>query len=117
MIESDKDKLRLLIGDTEEGDPQLSDDEVLSLLSDRTVVSAAGTAVNITAAAADAADAIAARFSRDYDFAEDGQNFRRSQRAAAFRQLALSLRRRAGGQSLPLLSSMTAARRDNLHGG
>jgi hypothetical protein len=77
-LSTDRDKVRLLIGDTDETDPLLYDDEVDALLAQRVhVVTTGGTIYNLPAAAADACGAIAAKFARDFDFAEDGQNFSR----------------------------------------
>ena len=54
------------------------------------------------AAAADAAHAAAARFAREYDFSEDGQTFNRAQRVNNLRTISSDLRKRQGGQSVPL---------------
>lgn len=97
-ITTNLDRVRLLIGDTNEADPLLYDDEVEACLTYRTYVNTeGGTIINVPAAAADAADAIAAKFAREFNFAEDGQRFDRSQKVGHYMALANSLRRRAGG--------------------
>lgn len=106
---SDRDKVRLLIGDTDTNKPLLFDDEIDSILDSRSFrPSTGGTIHNIPAAAADAAGAIAAKFSRDFNFAEDGQNFQVAQRAAAYRLLESDLRMRQGGISVPTTLAGTA---------
>ncbi len=55
MLGSDKDKVRLLIGDTDAGQPLLSDEELAYCL----------TQAGVTRAAAKACRAIAAKFARD----------------------------------------------------
>lgn len=95
-ISTDLDRVRLLIGDTNEDDPLLSDDEVETLIAARKIETVDGDVTNIPAAAADGAAAIAAKFSRDFSFAEDGQRFDRAQRASHYLALEQSLRRRAG---------------------
>lgn len=98
-ITEDKDKVRLLIGDTDEANPLLYDDEVQNFIDQRAVIdSSGGTAsINLPAAAADCAGAIAAKFARDFDFSEDGQNFSRAQRVGHYLSLERELRNRAGG--------------------
>ena len=90
-VTSTRDKLRLLIGDTDSTAPLFQDDELdyfLSVRSDSLLLSAA-----------DACEAAAVRFARAYDFETDGQSFKRSQMAKAFKDLAKDLRSRAGGIS------------------
>lgn len=100
-VTSDRDKVRLQVGDTNEDDPLLYDDEIDALITARTLLDSSGgtLGVNIPAAAADAAGAIAAKFARQFDFGEDGQSFRASQRVAHYTQLARDLRNRSGGMS------------------
>jgi hypothetical protein len=108
-LSTDRDKVRLLIGDTDETDPLLYDDEVDALLAQRVhVVTTGGTIYNLPAAAADACGAIAAKFARDFDFAEDGQNFSRAQRVGHYQALEKSLRARQGGSSMPMTLGGTA---------
>lgn len=102
-ITSNLDRVRLLIGDTNGADPLLSDDEVEMHIAYRTWETDAGAeVVNLPAAAADAAAAIAAKFAREFNFAEDGQRFDRSQKASHYLALEQSLRNRAGGMSAPM---------------
>jgi hypothetical protein len=99
---SDRDRVRLAIGDTDSTDPLLTDDEVDDFLSQRYVVdTTAGTVYNTVAAAADAAGAIAAKYARDFNFAEDGQRFDRAQRVGHYQALERHLRNRQGGVSVP----------------
>lgn len=101
-LSTDRDKVRLLIGDTDETDPLLYDDEIDFALDERKLVTTAGTTYNVYAAAADSAGAIAAKFSREFNFREDQQGFDRAQKVSHYRTLEDQLRKRAGGQSIPL---------------
>jgi hypothetical protein len=100
-ITEDRDKVRLLIGDTDENDPLLFDDEIAYFIQQRTQAYSSGTAtfVNHNAAAADAAEAIAGKYARDFSFMEDGQSFSRAQRVNHYTDLARKLRGRAGGSA------------------
>jgi hypothetical protein len=102
-IETDRDKVRLLIGDTDSTDPILQDDEIAFFIESRTVLDSSGgtVQVNVAAAAADACGAIAAEYARQYDFSTDGQNFRRAQRVGHFMALERELRNRSGGYAVP----------------
>jgi hypothetical protein len=100
---SDLDLIRLAVGDTDEADPLLLDDEIEALLSRRAVTTTAGsTTYNVPAAAADAAGAIAAKYAREFNFAEDGQRFDRAQRVGHYLSLEQRLRARSGGVSVPV---------------
>lgn len=66
-----------------------------------------GTAHEPALAAADLADRLAARYAREYDFASDGADFKRSQRVAQWSDLAKRLR---GSASRP--TSAEVVRRD-----
>jgi hypothetical protein len=106
---SDLDLVRLSIGDTDDTDPLLLDDEIEALLERRGVIdTTGGTVYNIPAAAADAAGAIAAKYAREFDFSEDGQNFSRAQRVGHYRALATELRNQAGGVSMPVTLAGTS---------
>lgn len=114
-ISSDLDIVRLKVGDTDENDPLLFDDEINYFLSTRSVVlSGGGTVVDTVGAAADAAAAIAAKFARGYNFSTDGQSFNRSERVAHYTALAHQLQRSSGGYSVPLKSSVSVAVNDDL---
>lgn len=103
---SDLDDVRLLIGDTEPTDLLLEDAEITTLLAERTSTAEDGTTyVNVPAAAADAAGAIAAKFARHFSFAEDGQQFSVAQRVGHYLALETKLRARAGGESVPLVGN------------
>jgi hypothetical protein len=95
---TDLDHVRLLVGDTDVDDAILSDDEITAFIEYRQITNSDDEDVtNIPAAAADAAAAIAAKFARQFNFAEDGQRFDRAQKYAHYVGLEQSLRRRAGG--------------------
>lgn len=81
-ITDDTDKIRLMIGDTDSADWLLSDDEVDYFID-------ATSDLNVAAAAA--AEAIAAKFARGYNFTTDGQSFNRSERVEHYMQLARNL--------------------------
>ena len=85
---SDLDEVRLKIGDTNEDDPLLYDSEIRTLL--------ASWPNNIELAAAAAAEAIAAKYARDFNFATDGQTFNRRERVEHYTNLAAALRSRGG---------------------
>jgi hypothetical protein len=108
-LSTDRDKVRLLVGDTDQTDPLLYDDEVDACLAQRVVETTSGTTYNLIAAAADAAGAIAAKFARDFNFSEDGQNFQRAQRVGHYQSLEQSLRSRQGGFSMPVTLAGTAS--------
>jgi hypothetical protein len=107
-LSTDRDKVRMLVGDTDETDPLLYDDEVDACLAMRAMTISGSTTYNVIAAAADAAGAISAKFARDFNFAEDGQNFQRAQRVGHYQALEQSLRSRQGGYSQPLTLAGTA---------
>lgn len=90
-ITTTRDKIRLELGDTDPDAVLFYDEEYDVWIGVR------GTSYLL--AAADAADAAARKFARAYDFATDGQSFKRSQMSRAFKDLAVELRNRAGGIS------------------
>lgn len=104
MTLTDRDKVRLEIGDTDTADAMLSDEEIDNFLTERTVLDSTGgtTSVNIPAAAADAAGAIAAKYARRFDFASDGQSFSVAQRVGHYMSLERTLRNRSGGIAVPI---------------
>lgn len=111
-LTTNRDKVRMLIGDTDENDPLLYDDEVDACLAQRAVTDAdavGGTTYNVIAAAADCAGAIAAKFARQFNFSEDGQNFQRAQRVGHYLSLEQSLRKRQGGVSAQVFIGGTAS--------
>lgn len=83
-----RDRVRLAIGDTDSSDPLLFDDEVDSYI--------ASWPENLTLAAAEAAEAIAGKFSRGFNFTTDGQTFNRRERVLHYMTLAETLRKRGG---------------------
>lgn len=82
-ISTARDKVRLTIGDNDSTDPLLQDDEIDYFL--------AAQSDDIQLAAASAAEAIAAKFARGYNFATDGQSFNRSERVKHYMGLAAML--------------------------
>lgn len=98
--ETDRNSVRLMVGDTDVSDQLLADDDVDSFIDSRVIENEDGDEVtNLPAAAADAASAIAAKFAREFNFAEDSQRFDRAQKYAHYVALEQSLRSRAGGVS------------------
>lgn len=89
---SDKDKIRFLIGDTDQTDQLLQDEEITYLLSETT---------NVLLAASRAARAIAAKFSRQADKAVGDLRVSLSQKAQAYMALAADLERRAEPVPVP----------------
>lgn len=83
------DKVRLLIGDTDENAILFEDDEITWFLSER--------GNDVYLAAADACESAARKFARAFDFETDGQRFQRSQMSKMFRDLAKDLRGRTAG--------------------
>lgn len=108
-IDNDRERVRLMIGDTNEDDPLLYDDEVDHFIEARTLLNDEGgtVSVNLPAAAADAAGAVAAKYARQFDFSEDGQNFQRAQRVGHYIQLEQELRNRSGGVAVSYGGTVT----------
>lgn len=96
-LDTDLDRVRFRIGDTDSTDALLTDAEI------NAAVTAEGTVVK---AALACVKSILARFSKGYDFATDGQSFSRSQRVAHYQQLLVELRTAAG------VSSVATTRQD-----
>ena len=83
---SERDAVRLLVGDTDPNDELVTDEEIQYALSQsRTVPGAASLTAN----------AVAALFSRDVDIDVSGASFSESQRAEHYRTLASRLSRMA----------------------
>lgn len=98
---ADLDTVRLMVGDTDPADLLLTDTEINTFLARRTRTWSDGsTTVNVPAAAADAAGAIAALFSRQFSFSEDGQQFSVAQRVGHYQSLEAKLRNLAGGEAV-----------------
>jgi hypothetical protein len=81
-LAADKDRVRLLVGDTDASDPQLQDEELNYLIAQRG---------DVTLAAADAARALVARYSRQVDTSNLSLSVSASKRAEAYRTLAEDL--------------------------
>jgi hypothetical protein len=71
------------------------------------VYETSGTVVNIPGAAADAAGAAAAKYSRQFNFSEDGQRFDVAQRVGHYLSLERELRNRAGGYAVSIGGTAT----------
>lgn len=93
--QSDSDRVRFEIGDTDCENAQLTDEEILVLVGE------GGTAL---LAASMAADALAAKYASQIDEGIGGTSKKWSQRFKHYRDLADRLRRRAGGGPTPIVS-------------
>lgn len=82
---SDLDLVRLRCGDNDATDELLTDAEINAFI--------AAWPDNLNLAAANAAEAIAAKFARDFNFSADGQTFNRRERVLHYMELAEKLRR------------------------
>lgn len=80
-----RNQVRLKVGDTDMSDPLLSDAEIDSCI--------AAWPSNVDLAAASAAEAIAAKFSRGFNFSTDGQVFNRRERVQHYMELSKTLGR------------------------
>jgi hypothetical protein len=83
-----RDRVRLKVGDTDTDDLILTDAQIDAYL--------VAWPDNVDLAAADAAEAIAAKYSRGFNFSTDGQVFNRRERVAHYMDLASRLRKRGG---------------------
>jgi hypothetical protein len=86
---TDLERVRLEIGDTDSTEALFQDEEINEKLSQR--------ANNVLLTAADLCEILARKFARAYDFETDGQSFKRSQMSAAYAKAAKDLRARAQG--------------------
>jgi hypothetical protein len=87
-LDTDLEKVRLEIGDTDSSSALFTDEEITVKLDAR--------AGNVLLTAADLLDILANRFAQEYDFATDGQSFKRGSRSAAYAARARDCRNRAG---------------------
>ena len=101
---SNRQQVNLLVGGT-----ILTDTEVDHFVNSRALLDSDGgtISVNIPAAAADAAGAIAALYAREFNFAEDGQRFDRAQKHGHYLALERELRNRAGGVAVSIGGTAT----------
>jgi hypothetical protein len=88
-ISTDRDRVRLLIGDTDTNDQLFQDDEIAYFLELANNV--------ILSAAAKACDAAAAKYSRAIKFQTDDQMFDPLARAGEMRAMAAQFRAQASG--------------------
>lgn len=86
-----RDRVRLLTGDTDSGDPQLADEEIAAFLP----LTGALAQVNDWFAAAACCDTLAARYARQVDVSIGLTRTALSARLGAYRQKAADLRQRA----------------------
>ena len=100
MSLSTRDQVRLQIGDTDTGNALFTDAEVDQFLERHTD--------QVLPAAADACDALAARFARDFDFKWKDGEFKKGSRADRYAKMAEQLRTRANQAA----SSMAVTRVD-----
>jgi acyl-CoA reductase-like NAD-dependent aldehyde dehydrogenase len=95
-----RDAVRLAIGDTDSNDPQpVSDAEIAYFLTQ--------TSSNVDAAALLAAEKLAAYYSRQADTSNGKLSVSASQRAAAFRKVAATLRQRSGALAEMFVGGLT----------
>lgn len=85
VASADLDRVRAKIGDTDNTDYMLTDAEIQTHIADWPD--------NLDLAAANAAEAIAAKYARDFTFQADGQTFNRRERVLHYMDLSKSLRR------------------------
>lgn len=97
---SPKDQVRFLVGDTDETDQLLQDEEIEWLISDR------GSAL---AAAVAAAEAIAAKFARQVDKAVGDLRLSLSQKAQGYAARAAELRLRLATGAAPYAGGISAS--------
>lgn len=81
--DSPKDAVRFLVGDIDDNDILLQDEDINFLLEEED---------NVYYAAAEAAERIAAKFAREIDATAEGQNYRGSQLFSHYKELAERLR-------------------------
>ncbi|HLS55751.1 MAG TPA: hypothetical protein VK052_06720 [Zeimonas sp.] len=96
-----RDAVRLLLGDTDPDDPQLSDAELDYLLAQQH---------RPLAAAAAGAELLAARYAREVDLQIGDTREQASQRWQHYRALAAQLRRRLALVARPLAPGLCATR-------
>jgi hypothetical protein len=97
MTSDPLDYVRLQIGDTDVEAPKLVDAEIEVFIE--------AWPDNLGMAAADAAEAIRAKYADNYTFTEDGQSFNRRERVEHYKDLAADLRRRSGIYVWPFTSA------------
>lgn len=90
-ITTDLDKFRLELGDINTDAPLLNDDEAGYFIDKHPT--------NLLLAVADAADALALRFAREFDFeANESKRFQLSQKSKAYMLMAARIRTRANSE-------------------
>lgn len=96
-----KDRVRLLIGDTDSSDPLISDEEI-SVHTTGVLAPA-----NDYLAAAAVCDAIAGKFSRRADMSTGASSVSLSQQVTQYERKARELRRRSATRTAPYVGSAT----------
>ena len=101
--------VRTMIGGTAATSSILSDTDVNTAIARYSYLNSSGgtVSVNLPAAAADCASALAAHYANQFDFSEDGQNFSRAQRVGHYVALERELRNRSGGIAVSLGGTLT----------
>jgi hypothetical protein len=89
---ADRNRLRLLIGDTDATRKLFEDEELDDILTQE------GDSINGSAALA--CETLAIRFARDFDFTADGATFRKSKVSEQFEKMARKFRSRARGSTV-----------------
>jgi hypothetical protein len=96
---SAKDQVRLLVGDTDTSDQQLTDEVIEFYLDDQ------GNSIDL--AAAEAADALAAKFARQVDTKNSRLSVAASKRLEHYHKLAARLRERASTAAAPFFGGQS----------
>lgn len=102
-----KDRVRVLIGDTDITDPLITDEEI-ALYTTGLMAQA-----NDYLAAASVCDAIAAKMSRRADMSTGGSSVSLSQQTAAYERKARELRRRSATQTSPYVGGVSISVKDS----
>jgi len=101
-LSTDLAKVRLDIGDTNDNDPGLSDEEINSFLA----------ATNLAGATLRAAQALYAKWVRDIDRSNLGMSASRSQKLQHLRDLMEGLRARASRRAPPFVGGVSQTSKD-----
>lgn len=109
-LPTDKDKVRLLIGDTDSANASYSDEAISALLTDNND--------DVYETAAQLADGLAAKYSGHQDIKIDGFNVSWGERAQSYRDMATRLRKTGknagGGFATPFISGTSISEMDTV---
>lgn len=103
-----RDRVRLLIGDTDSSDQLVSDEEIALYVTGGQLAE-----VNDYLSAAAVCDAIAAKFSRRADMSAGGSSASLSQQATAYQRKARQLRRQSALGTSPFIGGISIADKDD----